>query len=218
MIDEKCPQCGQRLWLGHAGSCPTLAGAQHPPPAQPVGVDPGIKYSLDSGGRMVPVQPNESVGREWWICFSEQSNQALYRIGAEKYPDDVNSEPGPRWRRVIEHSAYLAVCQERDDLVMRQADAALFIGEKTIYWTGRIAELERERDALKATLNHPTSERMGHFIRERNEARAAIGHLRAAAKGCVADNNLKHEDASRNLEKLEHALSATSGYAEGDEE
>lgn len=73
------------------------------------------KYSLDNGGRMVPAQPKESVGREWWISGWNPDGYPLKEDSAIAVFVTTYDPKKSEAFLVVEHSAYLAVCQERDE-------------------------------------------------------------------------------------------------------
>lgn len=113
-VGQPCPHC-----LGFVAASPKPT-----PPAQPksfgLPVDDAIlKNRIDDSWKagLLPdgIQPKESVGREWWISGWNPDGYPLKEDSAIAVFVTTYDPKKSEAFLVVEHSAYLAVCQERDE-------------------------------------------------------------------------------------------------------
>lgn len=182
---------------------------------------PSCQHFVTTTGSTLSASPEREEPREWFIDKS-------YRP-----PVAYEAEDGVIGLvHVIEKSAYLAICQERDSLAQEVIDmseqldganeAGVQVTMKLQDANERITELERELEERRVAT--PTMNVVHELATQLDSARAAIKCLRSAGKSIMSDLNKKHPDwrkwtnddadmqTVKTLEALEHALDATSGY------
>jgi hypothetical protein len=98
-------------------------------------------------------------------------------------PANPTAPERPRELRVMFNAQGALFSCGYDDDVERWRYADFTLIDKAAY-----AALEKENAELKAALNHPTSERMGHLIRERDELQAELNGERRWHPHWVAAN------------------------------
>lgn len=165
---------------------PTIA-----PPAQPKGT--AVCADIDCSVEYPTGKPKESAGREWtgvsiieWHDSKEVERQDFFGRG-----DKVH---------VIEHSAYLAVCRERDELLLN-------IEQSEPQFKTLIRERDEANEAAAGSALLVQSSR-----KRLTSALAAIGHLRSAARNLITAW-CDGEDIVTAVGALEFALSI-SEFAE----
>lgn len=108
--------------------------------------------------------------KEIFVLQEPTSNRALIRQPGEKWPDDVNTEPGPNWKHFIEKSAY--------NIIKAQLQTELDNSNKNAYdvsvvYSHTLHELACLRTAFEYLINTLPEECTAGFVT----------HARAIANG-----------------------------------